>query len=300
MSSYLAIVLPQAQRLRLPLTRDQLVLLVAAFSELFTGIDTFLAHSINGTIAGNEWIPILFGISAGILLLLAGLVALRNRPLATIVANLVFIGSIVVGLLGTYFHLVRAGIIGSTVAQGRTVDALIWAPPFLGPFFFVLIGVLGISAAWVETPTGSGRLRLLGNQYVQMPYSKSRAYFLIVGIFALFTTISSVLDHARLSFENPWVWLPMVAGIFATVAAVALGFIEQPTRTDLTTYTVAMVILLIVGVVGALLHASTNLVAQGLILAERFIRGSPLLAPLLFANVGLLGLIVLLDPAEGE
>jgi hypothetical protein len=133
-----------------------------------------------------------------------------------------------------------------------------------------------------------------------MPYSKSRAYFLIVGIFALFTTISSVLDHSRLNFENPWVWLPMIAGIFATIAAVALGFVEHPTRTDLATYTVSMAILLVAGVVGAVLHANTNLVAQGVILVERFIRGSPLLAPLLFANAGLLGLIVLLDPAEGE
>jgi len=32
---------------------------------------------------------------------------------------------------------------------------------------------------------------------------------------------------------------------------------------------------------------------------ERFLRGSPLLAPLLFANVGLMGLLALLDPNEG-
>ena len=300
MSSYLATVFPQAQRLRLPVSRDQLVLLIAAFSELFTGVDTYLAHRINGTIAGNEWIPIIFGISAGILLLLAGLIALGSRSLATMIANVVFAGSILVGLLGTYFHLVRAGVLGSTIAQGRAVNALIWAPPFLGPFFFVLIGVLGISAAWIETPTNSGRLRLLDNRQVQMPYSKSRAYFLIVGIFTLFTTISSVLDHSRLNFENPWVWLPMVAGIFGTVAAIVLGVIEYPTRTDLTTYTVAMTILVVAGVVGALLHVNTNLVGQGVIVAERFIRGSPLLAPLLFANVGLLGLIVLLDPGERE
>lgn len=296
MSSHFVTVFPQAQRLRLPLTRDQLVLLIAAISELFTGLDTLLAHNISGSLTRNEWIPVIFGTGAGILLLLAGLLAFRYRALATILANIVFLVSIVVGLLGTYFHLERAGIIGSTVAQGRTVNALIWAPPFLGPFFFVLIGVLGISAAWIETPADSGRLRLLGNLHVQMPYSKTRAYFLIVGIFTLFTTISSVLDHSRLNLENSWLWLPMMAGIFGTMTAVSLGFIEQPTRTDLTTYTVAMLLLLVVGLVGAVLHANTNLVAQQTIVIERFIRGSPLLAPLLFANVGLMGLVVLLEP----
>ena len=298
MSSYLAAVLPPTARLRLPLTRDQFMLLIAAISEMFTGVDIFLAHNISGDVTPNEWIPIIFGISAGVLLLLAGLLAFRQRALATVFANMVFLGSILIGLLGTYFHLQRAGLIGTTVAQGREVNALVWAPPFLGPAFFILIGVLGISAAWIESPTESGRLRLLGNAHVQMPYSKTRAYFLIVGMFTLFTTISSVMDHSRLNFENRWVWLPMIAGVFGTACAITLGLIEKPTRADLTTYLVAMVLLLMVGGIGFLLHISSNLVSQNVIVIERFIRGSPLLAPLLFANVGLLGLVVLLNPAE--
>ncbi len=177
--SYLATVLPQTRRLRLPLTRDQLVLLMAAISEFFTGVDVILAHSINNQITRNELIPIIFGITSGVLLLLAGLVALRYRALATIAANIVFLGSIMVGVLGIYFHWQRAGLIGTTVAQDRVVDALIWAPPFLGPAFFILIGILGISAAWIEDPVNSGRLRLFGRSHIQMPYSKTRAYFLI-------------------------------------------------------------------------------------------------------------------------
>jgi uncharacterized membrane protein YdjX (TVP38/TMEM64 family) len=59
-----------------------------------------------------------------------------------------------------------------------------------------------------------------------------------------------------------------------------------------------MLLLIAVGVVGALLHVGFNLVAQGTVVVERFIRGAPFLAPLLFSNMGTLGLIVLLDPAE--
>jgi hypothetical protein len=50
--------------------------------------------------------------------------------------------------------------------------------------------------------------------------------------------------------------------------------------------------------IGAVLHIGANLIAQGTIVAERFLRGAPVLAPLLFSNGGLLGLIVLLDPHE--
>ena len=298
--SYLAVVFPPARTVvnRLPITRDQVMLLLAAITELFLGIDIYFAHSISGTIKPNEWIPIVFGIAAGIALLLAGLLAFRNRPLATVLANLVFLGSIVVGLLGAYFHLVRADLIGGGVPVADTVSVLIWAPPFLGPLFFALNGVLGISAAWIEDPVNSGRLRLLGNAHVQMPYSKTRAYFFIVSIGLLATTISSVLDHARLNLENPWVWIPTVAGIFAVVVTASLGFIAHPSRNDLIIYAVTMVLMCLVGVVGFVLHVNTNLIANGSILFERFVRGSPFLAPLVFANWGLIGLVALLNPTE--
>jgi hypothetical protein len=298
--SYLTVVLPATRGIvnRLPITRDQAMLLLAAITELFLGIDIYFAHSISGTIKSTEWIPIVFGVVAGIILLLAGLLAFRNRPLATVLANIVFLGSIIVGLMGAYFHLVRANLIGGGTPISETVSVLIWAPPFLGPLFFALNGVLGISAAWIEEPVDSGRLRLLGNAHVQMPYSKTRAYFFIVSIGLLATTISSVLDHARINLENPWVWIPTVAGIFAIVVSASLGFIFRPSRNDLIIYAVTMALMCLVGVVGFILHVNTNLIANGSILIERFVRGSPFLAPLVFANWGLIGLVALLNPVE--
>lgn len=59
-----------------------------------------------------------------------------------------------------------------------------------------------------------------------------------------------------------------------------------------------MILLILVGVIGLVLHINENLIAQGTIVIERFLRGSPFLAPMLFANMGALGLIVLLDPEE--
>ena len=143
------------------------MLLMAAINEIFLGIDIYLAHSISGTIVPNEWIPIVFGPVAGVLLLLAGLIALRRRPLATVIATIVFTGSIIVGLLGDYFHIMRAILPNAPIGERVTVDLLVWAPPLLGPLMFALVGLLGISAAWAEDPPDSGRLNLLGGRRLQ-------------------------------------------------------------------------------------------------------------------------------------
>lgn len=295
---HLATVFPPIRRVRLPLTRDQLMLLMAATNEIFLGIDIYLAHSISGTIVPREWIPIIFGPVAGVILLIAGLIALRQRSLATVLASVVFVASIVVGLLGAYYHLIRAILPYGPEGQRVTVNLLVWAPPILGPLTFSLVGLLGISAVWIEDPPDSGILRMLGGRRLSLPYSKTRAYFFMVGMGTLATVLSSVLDHARVRFENPWLWVPTIAGVFGTVVAVALGAIDKPTRADLITYTGAMLLLIAVGVTGAVLHIRDDLTASGAFVLERFIRGAPFLAPLLFADMGTLGLIVLLDPRE--
>jgi hypothetical protein len=295
---HLATVVPVVKRVRLPVTRDQLVLVMMALNLFFLSVDIYLAHSISGTIVPNEWIPIIFGFVGAALLLLAGWIALRNRPLATIIATVTLLVSIGVGLLGAYFHWIRGILPTGPAGQRVTLDLLVWAPPIFGPLMFSFVGIFGLSAAWIEDPPDSGILVLLGGWRIQLPYSKTRAYFFIIGMAALATVASSVLDHARLNFANPWLWVPTLIGVFGSVVAVVLGALDRPTRADLITYIFAMLLLIAVGVVGAILHVQGNLTSQGEVVIERFIRGAPFLAPLLFANVGTLGLIVLMDPRE--
>jgi hypothetical protein len=61
-----------------------------------------------------------------------------------------------------------------------------------------------------------------------------------------------------------------------------------------------MALMILVGVLGSILHISENLTAAGTIVGERFLAGAPFLAPMLFANMGALGLMALLDPKEKE
>lgn len=295
----LAIAFPPLRRAgRLPLSRDQLMLVMAAVNEIFLGLDTYLAHRITGTLRIGEWIPILFGPAAGFLLLLAGLIALRRRPAATLIATATLLASIAVGLLGAFFHLRNAILPYAPVGQQITVNLVVWAPPILAPLTFALVGILGISAAWIESPSDSGILVLPAGWRLRLPYAKTQAYLFLVCLGCLATVVSSVLDHARVNFQNPWLWLPTAAGVFATVVAALLGSFRRPGRSDLLVYCAAMLLMILVGLLGAWLHTNDNLIRGSTVVVERFIFGAPFLAPLLFCNMGALGLIALLDPEE--
>lgn len=297
---YLADIFPFLNRWRkLPISRDQLFLIMAAINELFMGLDTYSAHILNGTIRWNEWIPIIFGTSAGILLFFAGLIARRNRQLANILATIIFFASIIVGFLGSFYHISRGAILpGSSIFASLRIASFIWAPPAMAPLAFVLVGILGISAAWIEDPVNSGKLRINQRLSIQMPFSKTQAYFWMVTFGILVTLVSATLDHARSGYLNPWLWLPFFSPILAGTIAFLCGFQKQLSRSEVWFYTISMIILGLVGVIGFYLHLSESLTASNWKVLERYLRGAPFLAPLLYANMAAMGLIVLLDPQE--
>lgn len=300
MSSYLGTLFPRVSKLRIPLSRDQLFLLMVAVNEIFLGVDIYLAHLLSGTIVPREWIPIIFGPSAGLILIFCGWLVTKDQKTAVWIANLVFVGSIIVGLLGTYFHFIRAILPTGPAGEKVNLDMLIWAPPVIGPLVFSLVGLIGITAIWREEPPGSGRLILFKDKPVQFPLNKSRAFFLMVSMGTLATLISSVLDHARTNFENPWLWAPVVVGVLGVMAPLVMALLEEPGQGDLRIFFLIMCLLILVGLVGAGLHVLDNLTSRNEFVAERFIRGAPFLAPLLFANMGALGLINLFDPKKGS
>jgi hypothetical protein len=283
---------------RLPLDRDQLMLLLAAVSLAGSGFDAYMAHRAEGTVRGAEWVPAIFGPLAGLALLAAGLLAYRRRTMASITATTVFGASVVVGLIGAWLHFQRAILPSAPPGERVALDLFFWAPPVLGPLAFAFIGIFGTSAAWIEVPPGSGRLQLPGGAFLSLPYPKTNAYFYITATGVLIALVSSVLDHAGTGFRDPWLWLPTAAGIFAAVVATFLGAILRPTASDLWTYVGAMLLLLAVGAIGAFLHLAHDVGPGRHLVTERLLRGAPLMAPLLFSNMGLVGLVALLPERE--
>jgi hypothetical protein len=273
------------------LVRDQWLLILAAINLLFLGVETWLVHVMNGTIRTNEWIPILFGPVAGILLIFIGAIAQRYRKRAAALATLVFLACVVVGVLGAYFHGLRGLLPNLSLSQN--LDLAVFAPPLLAPLAFVLVAVWGVSAAWEESPSNSGRLLLPWGNSIQLPYPKSNALYYLVAIGVLIALISSVFDHARAGFASRWFWLPVAVGLFALIVSIAMGFLEQPSLGEKQVFALGMVLLIIVGVVGSFLHLRLDVTDQFVFVLERFLRGAPPVAPMLFANFGLLGLVVL-------
>lgn len=294
----LAEAFPWLKDRQLPFSRDQLFLLMAAFNEYMLAVEIWLAHQISGTIRPDEWIPIVFGPIAGTLLAVAGLVNLRRRALAVTIAVPVYLASIGIGLLGAWFHVVRAVLPWAPAGERVTLGLLVWGPPVIAPLTFALVGMFGLSALWVEDPPDSGRLILPAGKRLQLPLSKTRAYFLWVSLGMLATLVSSVLDHAHTDFSNPWLWVPTTAGVLGTILPLLMAVLDRPTPWDVRVYVGGMVLILLVGMVGAGLHLESNLVLQDVIVGERFIRGAPLLAPMLFGDIATFGLLVLLDPDE--
>jgi len=290
--------LPGLEKVNLLFSRDQLFLLMTAVNQIFLGVDIYLAHMISGTIVPREWIPIIFGPIAGILILGAGLIARRRRETALVIANTVFVGSILVGLLGAYYHFIRAILPNAPPGLRISVNLLIWAPPVVGPLVFSLVGLLGISAVWKEEPVGSGRLLIWKNRHIQLPYSKTSAYYFMISLGTLATLLSSALDHARTDFENPWLWVPVITGLLGVLVPALLGFQEERRRGDILILVITMALLILTGLIGSWLHIQNNLTADLQFVPERFIRGAPFLAPLLYANMGMLGLLITLDPQE--
>lgn len=294
----LAEIFPFVQKLRIRFSRDQAILFLTAFMLVIVGLDIYFAHDLDAVIKPYEWIPIIFSPLAGLGLFIAGLISLKNRINANWIASIILMACVLVGVLGSYFHLRWTIQPDAPSGHQITTNLLIFGPPLLGPLTFILIALVGISGVWIEQPVDSGRLTLWGGRHIQMPTSKTQAYFLITGIFILATVLSSVLDHARVHFENPWLWLPTLAGVFATIIAVVAGMLEKPSREEIGIYLGAMLLLMLVGMIGFVLHIQTNLVRGDIFIPERFLRGAPFMAPLLFANMGLLGILVLLEPKE--
>ena len=59
-------------------------------------------------------------------------------------------------------------------------------------------------------------------------------------------------------------------------------------------------LLVAIGLVGAALHLRVDLTPDGRIVPERLLQGAPLMAPLLFSNMGVVGLVALLPERTRE
>ena len=234
----------------------------------FLTFDIYLAHSVNQFRRAPEYLPLYFSASAPAFLML-GLYFCNRRPAVwSALGYLVGGASVLIGLVGVIFHL------ESRFFYDRTILSLTYSAPFAAPLAYTGLGFLLIMNRMVDPRTGEWA------QWVQL--------FTLGGFVGNF--IFSLTDHAGNGFFKSLEWVPVIA------SAIAIGFLAVPLMAKVSRsylYLVAFVLLLEagVGIWGFLLHALSNLRGPSIHAFDNFVYGAPPLAPLLFPNLVLLGLI---------
>lgn len=296
--------IPGIGEFHLPLNRNDLLLLLIAFTQIGMAVETFLAHLISGSIKPAESIPIVFGPVAGAALLIALVIRVRTGQ-ATLLSSLIVIGtgiaSIAVGTIGTAFHWVRALPPVNFPNYGLQWDWIIYAPPVAGPMAFAGVGILAIIALLEDTKPETGKLTLPGIITFHTPMPQTNQFFWLIAFGLYAATLSAFLDHARTGFEDVFVWIPVVLGIFGSITTTLMALYHNITHADYFIFFWVMLLMILMGVLGLGLHINADL-PEGTagIQIERFIRGAPVMAPMLFAIMGSFGLITMIDAEVRE
>lgn len=261
---------PAVRRAQMWLSAMVLAELFAILNVGFLTFDIYLAHSVNQFRNRAEYIPLIFSAIAPLLLIFA-LAARRRSPAAwKYLGYLVGWLAVLIGLTGVIFHL------QSHFFYERTLRSLTYSAPFAAPLAYTGLGFLIILNRMVDAET------LEWAQWVLL---------LTLGGF-VGNFIFSVTDHAQNGFFRSLEWVPVAA------SALAVGFLAVPLvmRVSRPYIDLCGAILLLEGVVGVwgfAVHAAANLRGPSIHAFDNFIYGAPPLAPLLFPNLMLLGLIAL-------
>ena len=236
----------------------------------FLTFDIYLAHSVNQFRNEAEYIPLIFSASAPLVLILALAVRERWPAVWKDLGYLVGWMAVFVGLTGVILHL------ESHFFYERTLRSLTYSAPFAAPLAYTGLGFLIIMNRMVNPES------LEWAQWVLL---------LTLGGF-IGNFVFSLADHAGNGFFNLLEWVPVVA------SAVAVGFLAVPLfmRVSRQYVDLCMAILLLeagVGLWGFVLHAAGNLPGPSIHAFDNFIYGAPPMAPLLFPNLMVLGVIAL-------
>jgi hypothetical protein len=231
-------------------------------------VDIFLAHSANNFHRDSEYVPLYFSIAATIVL--AVIVPMRQRfPSAwRYVGHAVGWLAVLIGLAGVILHL------DSQFFHERTIRSLTYAAPFAAPLAFTGVGLL-----------------LILNRLVPPDAVEWAQWVLLLALGGFVGNfVFSLTDHAQNGFYNPIEWLPVISSAFA-IGFLIVPFVTRVTAAFLRACAAILIVQALVGVIGFLLHAREMLRPSGEALLQRVLNGPPPLAPLLFPNLVILGLI---------
>lgn len=244
---------------------------VEAFAILNVGFltfDIYLAHSVNQFRNRAEYIPLLFSATAPLVLIFALSQRKRRRVIWKILGYIVGWSAIAVGLTGVILHL------ESSFFYERTLRSLTYSAPFAAPLAYTGLGFLLVMNRMVDSES--------------VEWAQWILLFTMGGFIGNF--VFSLADHAANGFFFKVEWVPVGA------SALAIGFLCIPLLTPVSRAFIDLTAALLlveagVGLWGFVLHTMGNLQGPSIRAFDNFIYGAPPMAPLLFPNLMVLGII---------
>ena len=244
--------------------------LFATANLAFLAADIFVAHSYNSFAHSAEWVPLVFSLSAPLILVIA-MVAMRSpEPLPDGVARWFGLAvgwvSVAIGVAGLVFHL------RDTFFLEQTIKNLVYTAPFVAPLSYTGIGLLFILDRMVKPP----------QEWAHW------VVFLALGGF-IGNFILCLTDHAQNGFFDRREWIGVATSAFAVGFLLALQ-VDQSSR-FLHLCRGVLLLQIGVGLLGSYYHLAGLLGGGTGSLWEGIVYGAPVFAPLLFPNLALLALI---------
>jgi hypothetical protein len=276
----------------LPIPRDRLLHLGVGATLLFFGFAAIVSHAVGGSspppvLRTLAWLPLAYGVVAATT---SFVLALRRRPgrWAYRLHAAAMATGWAVGLAGALVHAAAAGRVGDGVAT-------LFGSATLAPLAFVAAAMAGWIAAWSDETLGVGRVPEAIARGVAPAVPGRRALLLltVAGFSALLVT--AVVDHGANGWTGPEA-VPVVAAGLSVAVVLAMLPGRGGERIKLV-YVATMLADVLVGFTGLALHLSANMDGPPEELIRRMVLHAPLMAPLLFGLLGMLGLLAVAEPA---
>jgi hypothetical protein len=279
---------------KLPMGKNRFLLMLVGVNFIFTGLDVALAHAVNNFVPAYEWIPILYAPLGAVS---SFIVALRSKLSKLVSLTHIFLMAlgVVVGILGTAFHANQAL---NPLGQ-LTWIWITFASPILAPLSFAGISLVGLYGATEEAEGQPGLIEVPSLGTFKAPISRDRHFLWLIGLGFAASAVTSIIDHGQYGYTF-YKLIPIVYGLFAMGVVMTLAFRKKWSGGDELTYFWTMIAGIAVGILGFAFHLSGDLADTGQVSLERILVFAPILAPLLYSDLGILGLIVVANPASAN
>jgi hypothetical protein len=249
----------------------------------FLAGDIYLAHATNRFEHWAEWVPFGYSLVAPFLLLAAMVLAgptpallghdgepgdQRKRQVGRWIGLFVGWVGVVVGVAGFVLHL------QSQFFSEQTLKNLVYTAPFVAPLSYAGLGLLLIMNRMVDSRS--------------VAWARWVVLLALGGVIGNF--VLSVADHAQNGFFRSAEWIPVVASALGVGSLVAVLIVyDNPPLLRMAAGVMALQAG--VGVLGFVLHTWGDLTQPEGTVWEKILYGSPIFAPLLFADLAVLAVI---------